>query len=513
MMLRRPSGDGWIWIFVAAYFVCMVAFGAVFHPIEEVDSAEWDNYVAKVDRIRDGHIPHDSYRPLLYSIVSAGVASVVGDSFAGARITSSFFAALFVLAAFLIGRACFSSRVGWFAALATALNHHVIRHGVHATTDMMFAGLAALSVAGAMRAAMAPGLRAMVAPAVFCALAYFTRYTAVALLPVLAVPILVHPARSRRSVLQRAATAAGIVLLVLLPHFVLTWKAFGTPFFNENWKNLAFKLHANWEWTRFHATPYHGVVAVIASAPLRFLELWGRELVKFVLRTLLDIGGYALAGVLFAVTSLAGVYRSRRAANVAVRINLLFVAAYVLLVTAFFYTSPRFMLPILPMCYVFAGHFLLTALPGRAWDGRRVRIARGAFLAGLFLLVLTAAGVRELPAFVAAHPIAERDALVALEGEFGAGIRVLGTSPYMGRHVHFDYRPLGAAGARALAPSAKEAECAALLDGVDFVVVGRLTGRGFAPELLAGQSPHEALEVFVRNDDVVVYRVHRPGAR
>ena len=88
--------DRAIWILLGVFFAFMLAFGAKYHPIEDVNSAEWDGYVSKADAIRQGTLPHDAFHPLLYPILVAGAGELLDDTFVGARLISSLFAVLFV---------------------------------------------------------------------------------------------------------------------------------------------------------------------------------------------------------------------------------------------------------------------------------------------------------------------------------------------------------------------------------------------------------------------------------
>lgn len=501
--------EGAPWILLGAFFAFMLAFGAKYHPIEEVNSAEWDGYVAKADALRHGTVPRDAFHPLLYPIAAAGAGAVLGDTFAGARAVSSLFATLFVGSAFLIGRRCFSRSAGWFAALATALNYNVLFMGVHAASDMMFAALSALTVVAGFRALDDARLRAVVPMAILFALAWFTRYTAIALLPALVVPVLFGATGFKWS---RRFANVGVFVVVcgvtLIPHFVLTDRAFGHPFVNESWKNLAFKLYGDWDWGYLKNTPFEGASSVVRSAPLAFVGAAARELCKFAYLTLPALGGFGLAGGLFSAGTVVGAYATLWNLDRRRLMLLLYAGGCVAFACIFFYTSPRLMLPILPVCYAWVGHSLFGLTSNQPVGWGPVRFRRELPLAAMFWLVTFASTAREVPTFVASHPIEEVRAMVQMEEDYGSHITVLTTAPYYGRHVHYECRHLPVPPRQAAShPRAYSDYLQTMVGGVDFVVIGRLTGRGVPVPLIAGTGVPDYLEPIRVTHDVAIYRV------
>jgi hypothetical protein len=170
-----------------------------------------------------------------------------------------------------------------------------------------------------------------------------------------------------------------------------------------------------------------------------------------------------------------------------------------------FFTSPRLMLPILPVCYVWAGAALFRSDdPSFVGQGRRWHLALS--LAVVVVLVTFVATVRQIPGFVAMHPVEEVRTLVDLERKHGTNIVVVGTAPYFDRHVRYAYRDLRVpSGGQGGAPF--EDRLRDHLRGVDYLVVGRLTGRGLPPGLVDASEVPSFLETIDVGPDVVVFRV------
>lgn len=509
----KPPRDIAIWVLLGVFLVCMLVFGAKYHPIEEVNSAEWDCYVDKAIAIRNGDLPGDEFHPLLYPILAAGAGAALGDTFAGARLISTLFATLFVASAYLIGRACFSRSAGLFAAAAMAVNPNVVFFGVHVATDMMFAALMAVTLVALLRVFDSDRVSAVIPAAVLFGLAYFTRYSTAAAWPALVVPLLFGGrVPSRSQAIMRVLVFAGVCALVLVPHFVLTQRALGDPFVNESWRNFAFKIHAQGNWDLLNDNPYDGALSVIRDQPVAFVVGAVREMVKFVFITMLVLGGYGLAGGLFAAGTLVGAYATlgnldRR------RLTLLaYVVGSVAIMCVFYYTTPRLTLPILPVCYAWVGHSLFGLAPAGPIVWGRLRFAPAWPLAILVVGVTLASTAREIPRFIAMHPVEEVATLVGLEKQYGPVITVYGTAPYFGRHVHYDYRYLRApSGPGASGPNAYIDRLRAQVIPFDYVVIGRLTARGAPLGLIDGTQVPEFLTLVELSPAAAVYRANMPS--
>jgi hypothetical protein len=257
----------------------------VLHPIKAV-GVENDGYVAMAETILAGGLPRDPFRPLLYPLCTAGLGAVVGDCFVSAKMVSVIGAALLLFAAWRSTWLCFGSRPAGIVLVLVAANGHVLVHGMMASTDMLAAGLAAMAVAAAMTAWRRPTTAAFAKLGLWSALAWFTRYQAI----LLAVPAL-WACLSRAggvgaiAVWRRAAVLLAVVAISLVPHFVLTWMAFGSPLHDENWRTVELKYLHGMVFSRIDETSCGSIMAVIAYDPGAVAAATLRELGTFITAT------------------------------------------------------------------------------------------------------------------------------------------------------------------------------------------------------------------------------------
>jgi hypothetical protein len=496
----------------AVFVVFLILFGWRFHVIEELGSAEMDGFVGKADQLRSGELPRDPYRPLLYPMLAAGAGAILHDSFAGARVISSLFAGLFVLMSYMLGRRCFGRGVGLFTAVALVCNFYVITMGMNASTDAMYAAFVLLTLSFAILVNENHETRYVVFLSLFFALASFTRYVAVFLLPTVILSIVWRPEMSRGRRLRDVALFGILSIVFLVPHFVLTAKQFGSPFYNENWKNLAFKLYGGGDWTYFERIPFDGLLSVIVSSPGMLITTTVRELVRFFNSTLVFAGGKGLAGGLFAAGSLAGLFQSFFSLNRKRALLLSFLTVHVVLSCTFFMSGVRFMLPVLPLLYYLCGSFILSDLFSGVFRLGQFTIKRTAPVIVFFFVFLLLTTVRHMGFYINAHPLRELEAARTLEERRGTELVVLGTFPFMQRYVDYEYYEL--ADAHGEERSDAQLYYRRLKDVVDenkadYIIIGRLTLRRRPIEMLKMSCIPQFLEPEWSNEYVVVYKVLR----
>jgi 4-amino-4-deoxy-L-arabinose transferase-like glycosyltransferase len=480
-------------------FVALAVFGHRFHWVEESGTAERDGYVSQAEQILRGELPRDAFRPLLYPLLVAGVAKLGVPPFAAARLISNLSAAALVWLAWAFGRRLGGTFPGIWAFALAAVNPNVWILGQHASTDMLFAALAAAALYAGLVYLERPSLAAAVAAGAFLGLAAFTRSNAVFLLPPLLVAWWLAPPRRRWGHLAALLAAA---VLFLLPHWALRQAVFGSPFHDENWKNLAWKLHGYPDWSYLDRVPYGSALEVVREDPLAVVRGGFSELARFFFE-----GGIAQlfgtwAHVLLLAVGIA--VALRRPGSIRSTGWLLFAGGLFLTATAFaFFTWGRLLLLLLPIgCGLsFVSWLGPWRMPGR--------LAHAVALALVALLAVKTFGFR-LPAFIENHPDREVAVLRRLDASLPAGPALAGTSPFLGRYLRRTYVDLpDAFGPEIAAPRLWYERVAPLLRRarVAYLVAGPVDLRDRPPSLLAGPPPVAWLVPAGKEDGVTVWKV------
>lgn len=279
-------------------FAALAVFGARYHWVEEAGSAERDGYVAQAESILAGELPRDPFRPAFYPLAVAGVASLGMPPFDAGRFLANLSAAALAWLAWWFGRRLAGPPAGWAAFVLVAVNPNLWILGQHTTTDMPFAALAAAALAAAFAYLERPGWRAALLAGTFLGLATFTRANALFLVPALGVAWWLGGAAGRRTAgadpshsrwrwwvprgrWSHLLAGGAVALLFLAPHFALRAAAFGDPFHDDNWKNLAFKLYGFPDWSYLERVPFAGGREVLAADPGRVVLGFAEELGRF----------------------------------------------------------------------------------------------------------------------------------------------------------------------------------------------------------------------------------------
>lgn len=493
-----------------ALFAALALFGARYHWVEEAGTAERDGYVAQAEEILAGRLPRDPYRPLLYPLATAALARAGGlDPFTAARLLANLAAAALALLAFAFGRRLLGVKAfapgsnqwpgvpsvarparwtsgppgaGLWAFALTAVNPNLWRIGQHVTTDMPFAALAGAALLAGLAYLERPAARTAALAGLAWGLAAFTRSNAVFLLPALAAAWLLAPRAGRR--LAHLAAGAAAALPPLAAHWALRAAAFGDPFHDENWKNLAWKLYGYPDWSYLERVPFAGLLDVVRADPGAVVRGGLAELARFAVEGLPQLfGTWAHVALLVVGAALAVRFR-RRAAGWLLGSAALFLAA-----TAFsFFTWGRLLLVLLPI-----GNAVACAV----WLWRAETERRGfrylipAAAAVLVALLAVKTFAYRLPAFVANHPYIEVATLRRLDAVLPPGQPVAGTSPFLGRYLRRPYVALPDAFGRETAePVLYLARLRRLLaaSGARHVVAGELDLRD-RPRALLGPAP------------------------
>jgi hypothetical protein len=502
-------------IVLAALFFCALAlYGARVHWLEEAGTAERDGYVHQAEVLRAGGLPRDPFRPLFYPLLIAAVTPVAGSAFAAARLLSNLAAAGLLLLAYGFGRQLVGPAAGLWAMALLAVNPNLWIIGQHVTTDMVFAALAASALYFGLEYLLEANLRSALLAGLFVGLAAFTRSNAVFVVPPLAVAWWCATGPRRPRVAHLVAGVASAVL-VLLPHWWLRAAEFGDPFYDENWKNLAFKLHGYPDWSYLGRVPYSGLLAIVRSEPGAIASGAVRELWRFTMAGLPQLVGTWLNVALLAVGIVVVV--TRRAADERIRWGGLWsvgsLALFVLATATTFFTWGRFLLIVLPGASALSAAAL--AMPPRRAGPAFRRIAVGAGVVVIAVLALKTFRFR-LPVFAADHPYREVEVLRQMESSLPGPTVLAGTSPFLGRYLHHRYVDLpDAFGSEIQHPELYYRRLDALLrrEDVAYVVVGTIDLRDRPEALISGSQAIPGLALVRREEGIAVWKVNLDGTR
>jgi Dolichyl-phosphate-mannose-protein mannosyltransferase len=522
-----------------ALWLALALYGQRVHWLEEAGTAERDGYVSQAELLLSGSLPRDPYRPLLYPLLAAALAPLAGGAFPAARLISNLAAAALAWLAWAYGRRLAGAAAGAWAMALVAVNPNLWIIGQHVSTDMPFGALAAAALLAGLCYLQAPRPATALGAGLALGLAAFTRSNALFLLPALlaawwlappaapaqpAAPApagsLVAPAtpgtarrqlagtsgapgRRRRRLGHLALAAAGAVL-VLAPHWALRQAQFGSPFYDENWKNLAWKLYGYPDWSYLERVPFRSAAELLAHDPWAVLRGGAAELWRFVTAGAAQLFG-TWVHVLMVGAGAAWALIDRGTRRVAAW--LLFALGSFTVATAFaFFTWGRLLLLLLPGAAVLA-FAPWAAATGPGWRWRRVLAGVGA--AAVLLLAVKTFAFR-LPAFAARHPYVEVELLRGLDRRLPPGEALGGSSPFLGRYLRHRYVALpDAFGEEIAQPGLYYAKIRRQLQGagVAYLVIGPVDLRARPRALLGPDAPVPWLAPAGGQQGVVVWQV------
>lgn len=153
-------------------------------------------------------------------------------------------------------------------------------------TDMLAAGLQLLALA--LVFAPAPGNRRMAlltsaAAGLLLGGAYAIRYTTLVLLPVVVIYLWLRDRADRRAWLLSLALFLGLFGLVSLPQIAAGTVVTGSPFYNEQARNVWFGLHGDFNWTDNWRNIPPGITLgqIVRDDPAALLAHWAGEFGRF----------------------------------------------------------------------------------------------------------------------------------------------------------------------------------------------------------------------------------------
>jgi 4-amino-4-deoxy-L-arabinose transferase-like glycosyltransferase len=501
-------------VVIVTFLIFLAWFGAEFHYVEMCYSTEYDRYVEKADQLRQGLLSADHYHGLLYPILAAAMGMLLGDTFTAARTVSTLSAGGLLFLTYLIGARCFGRKVALLAITALALNSLVAMCGFEAATDMLsaFLGLACLLLS--MRLLERPSTLTIAGLGVCFSLAYFTRYTAVAILPCLCLALWLCPFPSNRRRLLAALTLAVTVLICLSPHFAINTFMFGGPFNTRAVDSLTTKLFLH-EGKTFAANPWFpGMTGFMMAHPvpvaLSFIESL-KDWTVYGLAGFVAGNGIFPATLIFSLALLGGVVASVRRTDRRVALLLMYTASYFGVMCLFLVTMPRFFLPILPPCMLLAVHFMTPRKSDKGYSWKRAAVIGQGLAIVVFLILLPIGAYHALSAMLPRHPYQELEAARTLERAAGKNIVVAGTFPFMRRYVGYRYFHLtsdfGNKGPHESLDYFRKLGPVLKADNADYVIVGAPSLGSRPMELLTGQNLPGFLQPELVEGNLSVYRV------
>lgn len=498
----------------------LFTFGWFVHPIVTFGLEADDDYVGKADLLRQGTIPKDPFRPLFYPILTALFGTIFGNTFVGGKLVSTLMGGLLVFGTYRLGVEVFSRKAAFIALLFMITNPHVILYSMHAATDIQGAALMTWVLVFVARFVTTESKwRQIIWGGVVFALAYFTRYQALFLLPTIFLGLVFRAGRSLKTLCVSIFLFFLSAAIVLLPHFVMTVHTFGTPLYNENWRNLAFKLYGENNHHLFYYLNFDGVFQVIQASPAKFIKEGMAELLSFLQSgngTLMGVHPLLDGGVLLGLFVLA--FRLKKTSVVLLSFWVVFTCGQ----SFTFFTHPRFMLALLPSCYLIFSYFFLH-LPIT-----RFRMILLIVLIGMLCSIKIFAMIPNLKAFIDSHPISEVEALKSLEQEHGNKITVMGRcrKTIIQRYVGITYHELTYTTIWRYLPLEGEITLetyyialynALLNTHTDYLLIGRVSIKSTHPSeqhvpenLLDGLHLPHFLKIYRRHKDYILYKVIIP---
>jgi len=498
---------------IIVFVLFLIIFGWIFHNIEVANMAtpERDGYVYRAIQIQQGILPRSRFQPLFYSIVSAGIGTVAKDVFTGARLTSTLFAGLFILITYFLAKNCFNEETALFAVLAMVLNYQVIIHGLFAASDITFSALIILTLYLLTQTNSHLKSTSVLLIALTFALSFFTRYVGISILPIIIIALFYTPSISSKRKFLYLTIFFLASLVFLSPHFFLTHKAFGNPLYNDTWRNLAGKLYGKPNWDKTLGSFNELIYFIIRSPKTLFLS--GLQQIWILLnRGLIRVSGYGITGYMFTALFLAGLYNVMLSLNRKRILLLSFLFIYIIFVAFTFYTTRlRFLLPILPLLYIIIGNFIIKAFPGYI-NFKNLALRKYIPFAIIFLTITGYCSAKQIPHFINKHPHKELAAAIMLQNKYGSNIKVLGTYPFIIRHVKYKFRYFADAYDDEIISKEKyynKLERIINNEQANYIIIGRLSIRNRPKDLLMAVNTPPFLECISHNNDVAVYKVRR----
>ena len=367
---------------------------------------ELDGYSLQAEKLLSAKWPRDVYRPALYVILSAVGGALLGNCFLAAKVISSLATGGLAWVSYRLGIRIGGTRAGLLACALCCSNSLVLPNGVLAATDMLFALHFNVALLFLLRFLEQPSARRAFWAGVALAVAWFTRYQAIALVPIMLTAV---AARSDKSTIK--PVAASLLLgttLGLVPHMTVSWLQFRRPFHDENWRNLALRhFGPEGDWSYLQDNPFDGLLSVLQHDPQRMLQNAAGELWGFLSSGLSQSMGLATSGMPAIVGPIflaIGAWAAARTNRSATLFACATAASYTALACFAFYANSRFCLPLVPTSSI-AVACALSAICSRALPLPAVREMAWRTLALALCLNSAVSTCNETRRLIASQPI------------------------------------------------------------------------------------------------------------
>lgn len=436
-------------LFSLGYILFVIIFALNVHPIEDNGGAnpELDFYVPRAAALMRGETFPDSYRPILYLLAGSITGKVLGDRyFLGCQIISILSSYLFIYCSFMIAKIVLKKYAAWLLLVLIFINGDILQASVRAASDMLFQSFFMLILWWCLRMDMKiqKSSRDAVTLGIFFGLAYSTRYTTIFILPVLA---LFFWARRKNYSLKHFFAFCAATIVVITPQLILNYVQFGSPFYNENWRNLAVYYFGlgGLSWNgggftqysqayllqEFIKNPFYfisfGAVKIVGSAaykglPNALFGRWDINLFFISIQKLMALAVY-LSVPYIILTRKNGWGKQIRLFLVSSAIMVIISIGYT------FYFSPRFILPVIPILFMFFIDGIYRLFSENRW--------RLAALATITVFILCGQLI-EINRFIKDHVVDDLRASQWLVDHLG-NVPTMGTSLFLGNHFPFQY--------------------------------------------------------------------------
>jgi hypothetical protein len=275
----------------------MGLFQLGWHTLVRINTIEVDGYFVQAAALLRGEPYIDPYRPPLYTVAIAVLSGLTGVStFVVANLISAIAYGLTIGLTYIVARRVLP---GWWAVVAqllVALNVLMIHQGFMATTDMLAAlfALALLQVIvqiadrGAAPDATLNNTATdltgftrlqsrwqITLAGILAALLYLTRYNGVALALVCVLVILwISRSAGWWRLTSRLAGFGLVFAMICLPWWFYNTVQNGSPFANDNWKNVALSIYGDGDFSYLDRVPFTGLFDTLFHNPTRTVEFW-----------------------------------------------------------------------------------------------------------------------------------------------------------------------------------------------------------------------------------------------